>query len=122
MKIELYFTKITQDIIRKGRITKMPPSRRWVVSWPKSCCIIGAIPSKPGAAKKKTGYLLRHEKQGAMVYDPRTAAVYKVDEEAYHTLIEMERTTDLKEVANRMGTSIRAIKTFQKRLAKLGLT
>lgn len=120
MKIELYLTKINQDLILKGRPPKKP-GVKWVVSWPKSCCVIGAAAAKSGRAKKMSGYLLREEKEGGMIFDPRTAAIYKVDEEAYHTIIEMEYTSDLKQLAKRMGLSINTIKTFKKRLTELGL-
>ena len=142
MKIELFLRKINQDRITTvkpqirpvGEVAKLPPGRivkpqirpvgevklptEWIVSWPKSCCIIdfSRVPHK-----KDPGYLLRAEVDGAMLWDPSTSAVYKLDEEAYHTLIEIDHLKDADKVAKKIGVKTGEVKRFLQRIKELGI-
>lgn len=119
MKIKLYLKKINQEMIDSGRITKPREKESWVVSWPKSCCILDFGMVRPGSLVETpvtNGLMLREEKEGGMFWDPKTGAVYKVDEEAYHTMLEIDRGYSAREIAKRMKISEKKVSVF---IAKL---
>ncbi|MCE7743678.1 MAG: hypothetical protein GPJ52_00940 [Candidatus Heimdallarchaeota archaeon] len=121
MKIELFLRKINQDrIIEQLKPTKgVDRSVEWIVSWPKSCCILDFSKVPDSDAVVKPGYLLREEKVGGMLWDPRSNAVYKLDEEAYHTIIEMEHFKDPAKVAERVGVNEKEVIEFINQLREL---
>jgi hypothetical protein len=120
MKVELYLKNINQEMIDAGRKVKHGTGLDWMVSWPKECCILdfGMLDRDLGDPAKR-GYLLRQEKDGGMFWDPRTGSVYKVDEEAYHAMIELDRGFTEKEVARRMKVPITRVKSFIKQLNEI---
>ena len=135
MKVELYLQSINQEMIDAGigkpelqtkRKTKGAPpvAFEWNVwIWKLSCCILDfSLPSDDLISlpeRRLRGYMLRKEKEGGMFWDPRTGAVYKVDEEAYHTLIELDRGLSELMIARRMNTTVEKVARFKKRLIKL---
>ena len=120
MKLELYLKNINQEMIDAGRGVKAGPGLDWVVSWPKECYILdfGMLDKDPGDRAER-GFLLRQEKEGGMFWDPSTGSVYKMDEEAYHTMIELDRGLTEKEAARRMKIPIARVKSLVKKLNEI---
>lgn len=119
MKIELYLEKINQEMIQVG-----PGSRAdctTYVSWTKSCCILDFKLATQKSGFTDPGYLMRKEEFGGLLWSPRTGAVYQLDEEAYHTLLELEHGLNEELVARRMRVPTGQVHTFVGELTQLGL-
>lgn len=122
MKIELYLKKINQENIKSGN--EVNPTKCEIYgSWTVSCCIL-QVQSSP----KKCDYLIRKEEFGGLLWDSKTGSVYKLDEEAYRTLTELEKIkkftyTDASiiRVAQRANVSIESAKNLLSTLQKLML-
>ncbi|MFX0195899.1 MAG: hypothetical protein ACFFCW_07240 [Candidatus Hodarchaeota archaeon] len=112
MKIELYLRNINQDMIDDRQ---MRMGRDWRVVVPIWKVSFLGTPFE----KKGQKYLLRAEKEGGMLFDPKTSAVYKLDEEAYHTLIEMGHFEDSRRIAERLNIDKEKVEQFKKELGEL---
>ncbi len=122
MKIDLYLKSINQEMIDAGRKARGRGDLSWVVSWPKSCCVLdfSLVPPEELVGQPVTrGLMLRSEPDGGMFWNPRTGSVYKVDEEAYHAILEIDRGFGELEVARRMGVSIRKVKNLTDKLRRI---
>jgi hypothetical protein len=69
--------------------------------------------------RRKRGLFMRSEQDGGMLWDPRTGAVYKLDEEAYHALLDLENGFSEREVAKRMGINIRLVQSLSRNVSKI---
>lgn len=118
MKVELYLQNINQEMIDAPR---REPGVGWVVSWPKSCCIIDVrvIGSEPSEGTRRNSFVLRHEKEGGMFWDPVTTSVYKVDDEAYLTMLALEHGMREDEVARNLKVPLDSVNSLVKRLKEL---
>jgi hypothetical protein len=54
-----------------------------------------------------------------MFWDPKSGAVYKVDEEAYHAMCELDSGFSELEVARRMKISLRKIRSLTNQLRRI---
>ncbi len=120
MKIQLYLKKINQEMIDAGRFSKAGVD--WVVSWPKECCILDFALQRPGdlvEKKARHGLMLRKEGEGGMFWDPRTGSVYKVDEEAYHAMLELDRGLSELEVARSLKVTLKSVVTLNSQLRRI---
>ncbi|MFX0211761.1 MAG: hypothetical protein ACFFDT_37640 [Candidatus Hodarchaeota archaeon] len=111
MKIELFLRNINQDKIDDRRIL-MKDWRVVIPIWKVSFL-------ETPFEKKGQKYLLREEKEGAMLFDPKTSAVYKLDEEAYHILIEMGHYEDSGKIAERLNIDKEKVEQLKKELGEL---
>jgi hypothetical protein len=66
------------------------------------------------------GYFMRMEKDGGMIWDARMGAVYKLDEEAYHIILEAEHGFSYIEIARRMSLPLEKVKEFMDKVRRLG--
>ena len=121
-KIELFLEKINQEMIR----TTLPQSRAKCDiygSWTKSCCILDFALQEPGEEVvlpiRDRGLLLRAEPGGGMMWDPRTGAVYKLSEAAYHALLDFDAGLSEREVARRNRVPLQAVKNLSRRLERI---
>lgn len=110
MKVELFLKKINQEMLNFLKA----PARGcdFYVQWTKECCILDfCVVGDKGELTNlsRKGFMLRKEDDGGMIWDTRTGAVYKMDEEAYHTLLELENGVSKREAAKRVGVSIKSI-------------
>ena len=121
MKIELYLKNINQEMIDAGRRVRGRGEAEWVVSWPKSCCILdfSMAPHDILSDPPMRGLMMRKDDEGGMFWDPKTGAVYKVDEEAYHTMLELDRGFSEREVARRMRISPRKVRGLTDQLRRI---
>ena len=122
MKVELYLKNINQEMIDAGRGVKDIGAAEWVVSWPKSCCVIDFSLVRPQdlvTNPQPFGFILRQEGKGGMFWDPKSAAVYRVDEEAYHTMLELDRGFSVREVSRRMKVSGRKVQKLVEQLKRI---
>lgn len=117
MKVELYLRNINQEMIDAGRKARGRADRAWVVSWPKSCCVLDVSLAPPDDSLR--GLILRSEPGGGMFWDPPSGSVYKVDEEAYHAMLELDRGFSEPEVARRMNVSLRKMKALTNKLRRI---
>ncbi len=127
MKIKLYLRNINQDkiddrrTIKGGLKVEVPPHLKiklpkdWKVIVPIWKVRFGVTPYKKEGPK----YLLRDEREGGMLFDQKTSAVYKLDEEAYHTLIEMEHFKDSGKIAERLNIDKEKVEQLKKKLREL---
>ena len=125
MKVDLYLKNINQEMIDSYRGGRRRLGRAgddsWVVSWPKSCCILDFSLTRPIDKVSKSpvsGFMLRGEGEGngGMFWNPRSGSVYKVDDEAYHTMLELDSGLSELQVARRMNISKRKVTSLVTRL------
>jgi hypothetical protein len=118
MQVEKFLDRIDQEMIDIGPELRMGCD--FYASWTKSCCILDfrRLDSKPEADQD---VLLRKEEGGGLLWNTRTGAVYKLDNEAYDTLLELENGVRPAVVAKRVGVSQEKITELTKSLQKLGL-
>lgn len=119
-RIDLYLRKINQEKIRVG---PRPPTSDdpfcWHISWKKECCILDFSLDKSAARSRKFGFLIRGEPDGGFMWNPRTGSVYKLNEEAYHALLDLEAGLNEWEIAKRNGLSLRSIQEMLKKLKRI---
>ncbi len=113
MKVDLYLKKINQEMIKTG--TVRVAGCDFYASWTKSCCILDF--KKP--SRMDPGYLIRKEDVGGLIWSPKTGAVYKLDEEAYHTLLELDHGLNDATVASRVGVKEAQVKKLRETIGKL---
>ena len=120
MKVELFLKKINQEMINVGK--ERISGCDFYVSWTKECCILDfKIPSKRKeevAGPISRGLMIRKEDVGGMLWDAKTGAVYKLDEEAYHTILELEHGFREEVIAKRVGVNVKEVYNLMKILKK----
>lgn len=116
MKIQLYLKDINQDMLDAGLAARLGSAAGW-----EGCCIAIASIGSPGAAIRpaKRSFILRKEKEGGMFWDPQTRAVYKVDEQAYHVMCDLDQGFPEQEAARRNKVSLKAVKALTSQLAQI---
>jgi len=119
MKVELFLKNINQEMIDAGKKKKGVKGDGWVVSWPKECCILDFGLVKPVDLVSTPGFMLRSEKEGGMFWDPQSGSVYKVDEEGYHAMLELDKGFSEAEVARRMKVSTKKIAALTRKLRSI---
>ncbi len=124
MKVKLYLKNINQEMIDAGRTVsakgKGAKIHSWAVNWPKSCCVLDFSMPKPGedVINPVRGFVMRAEKEGGMMWDPRTGSVYKLDEEAYHALLDLDQGFSKREVAKRIGVSEESVNSLSRTISR----
>lgn len=119
MKVELYLKKINQEMLSAGK--GRAAGCDIYASWTKSCCILDfckKLDKDIAVLPANKGLMLRKEDVGGMMWDARTGAVYKLDEEAYHALLEMEHGYSKETVAKHLDVPVKKIETLTKMLKK----
>lgn len=120
MKVDLYLKKINQEMIDSGRFSR--GGVEWVVSWPKECCVLDfslGPPDELVTQPARYGLVLREEKEGGMFWDPRTGSVYRVDEEAYHALLDLTQGLSEREVARRMKVPVKKVAALNRQIRRI---
>ena len=117
-KVELFMRKINQEHIRN---VGQAAGCDFYASWKKSCCILDFSLVKPGdlVSNPIRGMFIRKEPGGGMIWNPRSGAVYKVNEDAYHVILDVENGLSETEIAKRNGMTLRAAQYFMKQLRKI---
>ena len=126
-KIDLYLSKINQEKIRVDPLPPkpeppppepLPPCRRHI-EWKKTCCILDFSLDKSAARSRAFGFLMRAEPGGGFMWNPRTGSVYKLNDEAYHALLDLEAGLNEWEIAKRNGLSLRSVQEMIKKLKRI---
>ncbi len=121
MKIELYLRKINQEKISTeiGLAAKCGT----YVSWTKECCVLDFHRTETAF-----DYLIRPEPDGYMLWDSKTGSVYKLDDEAYRLITEIEKIKgpatidkEIETAAKRANVPISSAKEFLSTIRKLKL-
>ena len=118
-KIELFLRKINQEKIRD---IGSAAGCDLYASWKKSCCVLDFGLVRPGdlVINPMQGLLVRKEPGGGMMWNPRTGSVYKLNEDAYHAVIDIESGLSELAVANRNGMPLRTAQNLFAKLRRLG--
>lgn len=106
MKVELFLKKINQEMLNFLKAPSLPCD--FFIRWTKECCVLDfCVVGEKGELTNlsRKGFMARKEEDGGMLWDTKTGAVYKLDEEAYHTLLELENGVSAREVAKRVGVT-----------------
>jgi hypothetical protein len=122
MKVELYLKSINQEMIDAGRRATGRGDLSWMVSWPKSCCVLDFSLTRPDelvSTPVTDGLIMRSEPGGGMFWDPKSGSVYKVDEEAYHAMLELDNGFNERSVARRMGISAKKVVALTEQLKRI---
>lgn len=116
--VELYLKKINQEMIRHRASAA---GCDFYASWSKECCILDFAIIRPGdlVSRPMRGLILRKEPGGGMMWYPRTGAVYKLNEEAYHALMDLESGLSDLEIARRNNLEVKSVRTLVTRLRKI---
>jgi len=116
LKITLFLEKINQEMIRTT-----PSARCLYVSWKKSCCILDFSLVKPGdlVTNPARGLVLRKEDDGGMMWNPRSGAVYKLNEDAYHAILDLESGSSEYEIARRNDLELGAVRAMLTKLKRI---
>lgn len=113
MKFELFLNEITREMIDSGHI-RIPAGDGWSGNvWSKECCIVNFMHQRPGTEvvlPLHGGLLMRAEPDGGLVWSPSTNAVYKVDDEAYRVMRDLDSGYSEREVAKRNNVTLGAVK------------
>jgi hypothetical protein len=114
----LYLRKINQE---KIRFTGSAGKCDLYASWSKSCCILDFKKVRPGdrVSRPLEGLLLRSEPSGGMIWNPRSGAVYKLNEAAYHAVLDVEYGLSELEVARRNNLTPNVTQSFFRKLKKI---
>lgn len=117
-KIELFLDKINQEEIRDVRPAA---DCDFYASWKKTCCILDFSMPQPGeeVVNPVRGLLLRKEPEGGMMWNPKTGAVYRLNEAAYHAILDVEHGLSELEVARRNGLPVRSVQSMVRKLREL---
>lgn len=117
-KIELYLAKINQEKIRSSGSAA---ACDFYASWKKSCCILDFSTVNPLdlVSQPLRGLLFRREPGGGMLWNPRSGAVYKLNEAAYHAVLDVEQGLSELEVARRNNLSSKTAQTLFRRLRQI---
>jgi hypothetical protein len=112
MKFELFLNEITQEMIDARRIST-PAGDGWSGNvWSKECCILNFMHQRGQEVvlPARGDLLMRAEPGGGLVWSPATNAVYKVDDEAYRVMRDLDSGYSEREVAKRNKVTLRAVK------------
>jgi len=119
MEVKLFLRNINQDHIGKAL-----PDSGWDGNvWKVSCCVVAPVGfvdfgvSDPNPASR--GLLLRKETEGGIFWEPNSGAVYSVDEEAYHAILELDHGVSEREVARRLGVSRESVQALVNKLRRV---
>jgi hypothetical protein len=117
-KIDLYLRKINQE---KIRYTGSAVGCDYYASWTKSCCILDFKKLRPGelVSRPLDGLLLRSEPGGGMLWNPRSGAVYRLNEAAYHAVLDVEHGLSELEVARRNSLTPKATGSLFRKLRQI---
>jgi hypothetical protein len=118
LKVELYLEKINQE---KIRFSPDVAGCDFYASWTKSCCVLDFSRVKPGdlVSNPTRGLMMRKEAEGGFMWNPRTGAVYKLNEDAYHAILDIENGLSELEVARRNDLDLPAVQTMFERLRSI---
>ncbi len=112
MEMKLFLRNINQDHI--GRAL---PDGGWDGNvWKVSCCVVSPAGftdfglGDPDPMSK--GLVFRKEAEGGIFWEPKSGAVYSVDEQAYHAILELDRGVSEREVARRLGVSRESVQAL----------
>lgn len=120
-KIQLFLSKINQEMI-KTKVGKLPPPMDCTyASWKKSCCILDFSFAKSASKRSlpKRGVLFRKESDGGMMWNARTGAVYKLNDVAYHALLDIDHGLSEIEVAKRNDLDLKTVQSFFRRIKRI---
>lgn len=112
MKFEVFLNAITQEMIDARRIST-PGGDGWSGNvWSKECCIINFMHQRGQELilPARGDLLMRAEPDGGLVWSPATNAVYKVDDEAYRVMRDLDSGYSEREVAKRNKVTLRAVR------------
>jgi len=115
-KIELYLNKINQEKIHNHGSAA---GCDIYGSWTKSCCILDFSLARPGdlVSNPMRGMFVRKEgESGGLIWNPRSGAVYKLNEDAYHVVLDIENGLSEIEIAKRNDMSLQAVQNFVKQI------
>lgn len=118
-RIDLYLSKINQEKIRVGPPPPQQEPECWHIEWKKSCCILDFSLDKSAERSRAFGFLMRAEPRGGLMWNPRTGSVYKLNEEAYHALLDLEAGFNEWEIAKRNGLSLRSVQEMLRKLKRI---
>lgn len=133
MKMELYLKHINQEMIQKGTSRKVvndigkdfgkssAKKKDWSVwgSWTVSCCVLDfSMPLHEKELLIQPFRLMRKEKDGGLIWNKKNHKVYKVDEEAYHVILDLDSGVNLKRIAEKHNVKISEIAKLSKKLLK----
>lgn len=114
MEVKLFLRNINQDHIGGKAFSDVG----WDGNvWRVDCCVVAPIGVQDPLEKIinpiRKGLVLRKETEGGIFWDPNSGAVYSVDEEAYHAILELDRGVSEREVARRLGVDLESIRKLE---------
>lgn len=120
LKIDLFLDQINQEMIRT---VGLQAGCDLYASWKKSCCILDffRVRSEEEIINPPLtrGLLFRKEPEGGMMWDPKSGAVYKLSEDAYHALVDLDHGLSEVEVARRNDLSVADVRGLGRRLERI---
>jgi hypothetical protein len=120
MEVKLFLRNINQEHIG----TKGLSAEGWDGNvWQVDCCVIAPAgisdPQGERVYPARKGLVLRKETDGGIFWDPNSGAVYRVDEEAYHAILELDRGVSEPEVARRLGVDLKSVRKLVRRMQRI---
>lgn len=118
MEVRMFLQHITQERFASGL------GDDWNGNvWSVPCCVIniGARRAEDELVlpSRGRGFVLRREREGGIFWDPITNAVYRVDDEAYNAMLELDRGLTEGEVARRLGVERGAVRELVQTLGEI---
>jgi hypothetical protein len=111
MEVKLFLHSINQDHIGHEALS----AGGWDGNvWRVECCVVAPFGLRDRGAEviypTRKGLVFRKETEGGIFWDPNSGAVYSVDEEAYHAILELDRGVSEREVARRLGVDLESVR------------
>lgn len=124
MKFELFLDKINQEMISNPIDHKksIVDGCCIYVSWTKSCCVLDFSFRLPGDGVTDPvppHWMMRSEEEGGLMWNPKTGQVYKLDEEAYNAIVELEQGYTMKQTAEKLKLKKSEIYLLEKLIQKV---
>jgi hypothetical protein len=133
MKMELFLNHINQEMIDANSGEKVIrdlkaeipagkggtlPESSWWISWTVSCCIADFSLSidEEELINPAEFTVMRRERDGGLIWNKRNQKVFKVDEEAYHAIIEMDAGVCIRKIAAKHRISKKEVVKLAKQL------
>lgn len=118
MDVRMFLEHITQERFARGL------GDDWNGNvWSVPCCVINIGARRPQdevvLPARERGFVLRREEEGGIFWDPMTNAVYRVDDEAYNAMLELDRGLSEAEVARRLGVEYGAVRDLVRSLDEI---
>jgi len=124
MRIERYLEKINQEMISTPKVSRKSIVEGCCiyVSWKKSCCILDfsfVSPQDYVSTPIPLHWMMRSEADGGLLWNPKSGEVFKLDEEAYSVMVELQNGKTERAIAKELHLKPDQVKAFTEKILEI---